>query len=86
MGKRKREAYNEDRPRLRDGVVYNQVTSDTWIDVKDLCVHIHKSKQGVSVEIWHIDGDAPIDIADALYEPVVPVLPLMKRGVFRGKL
>jgi len=49
-------------------------------------VHIHKSKQGVSVEIWHIDGDAPIDIADALYEPVVPVLPLMKRGVFRGKL
>jgi hypothetical protein len=46
--------------------VYNQVASDAWVDVSDLCVHIHKAKNGVKVEIWHIEGEQPIAVVEAL--------------------
>lgn len=66
MAKRKRKIYGEDRPRLRHNTVYNQVASDAWVDVSDLCVHIHKAKNGVKVEIWHIEGEQPIAVVEAL--------------------
>jgi hypothetical protein len=29
-------------------------------------VHIHKAKNGVKVEIWHIEGEQPIAVVEAL--------------------
>ena len=80
MAKRKRKVQVEDRPRLRHNTVYNQVASDAWVDVSDLCVHIHKCKNGVMVEIWHVEGEEPIAVAEALSQPAVPGIKVRRSG------
>jgi hypothetical protein len=71
----------DDRPILRKDCIHRQIAAHTWIDINTLSVHIHKTKDGVNVEIWPIvDDDAKRPLARA-YAPfdAVSIPPLRWR-------
>ncbi len=63
----------DDRPLLRRDTVYKQIAANVWVDVDVLSVHIQRTKQGVTVEIWPIvddDSNRPLARADAAFDAV----------------
>jgi hypothetical protein len=48
---------NDDRPLLYKDKQYVMNCSDGWVDVRDLSVHIQRTRRGVRLEVWPIETD-----------------------------
>src|SRR6056300_1463817 len=54
----------DDRPILKAGQVYNMLSPEGWVDVRELTVGIKRSNDGVTVEIW------PIEVTEGNHRPI----------------